>query len=269
MSRSTRPLVGLAALALLVSACGGAASPAPPVDGSQVPVSSEEPVSSEAPMSSDAPPTVAPTAGGMGPDVAGAAAALAELDSYHLRITMTMQGIEDGLFSMFGDGMAMEGTIIFRPTPAADIAISMGVEGQKLDMKYRLIDDKAWVSLGGSWMESTAEDAQSTIDSFAPDKMLGSFSGVGGLAAVGEESRNGVETVHYVASADAVGQSLGSSIGLPDATWSMDFWVAKDAGYAVSYAVLGEGAGGSFGMTLDVTDINSPANTVEAPTVGG
>jgi hypothetical protein len=270
MSSWTRPLAGLALLALVVGACGGAASPAPPTQGSGAPVTSEAPTPSDtAPPATDAPATVAPTPGGQGADIGGAAAALAGLDSYHLAIVMKMEGLESSTFSMFGDGLEMEGTIIFRPTQAADIAISMGAEGQKLEMGYRLIGDKAWVSLGDAWMESPAEDAQKTIDSFAADKMLGSFASVGGLTAVGEETRNGVETVHYSAPADVVGQALGTSIGLADATWSMDFWVAKDAGYAVAYAVVGKGASGSFEMTLDVTDINNPANAVEEPTVGG
>jgi hypothetical protein len=37
----------------------------------------------------------------------------------------------------------------------------------------------------------------------------------------------------------------------------------------VSYAIVGEGSSGSFEMTLDVTDINSPANVVEPPPAGG
>ncbi len=267
MSSWTRALAGLAALAIAIAACGGAASQAPSPGQSGAPVTSAAP-GTAAP--SDAGPTAAvpsaaPTAGGQVPNISGAAAGLAGLDSYHLRTVMKMQGLTDSMFSMFGDGLLMEGTIVFRPTRAADITISMGKEAQKLEMGYRLLGEKAWVSLGGAWTESTAADAQKTIDSFAADKMLGSFAGVSGLTAVGEETKNGVATVHYSAPADVVGTALGSSIGLPGATWSMDFWVAKDAGYAVSYAVIGKSASGSFEMTLDVSDINSPANKVEAP----
>jgi hypothetical protein len=220
------------------------------------------------PAQSIVPATAAPTAGGAGPDVGGAAAALSDLDSYHLRTVMKMQGLEESLFSAFGDGLEMEGTIIFRPTRAADITMSMAVEGQKTDLGYRVIGDQAWISLGGSWMETPAEDAASVIDSLAADKMLGSFSGVSGLAPVGEETRNGVATVHYAASGASLSGILGSSTGLPNATWTVAFWVAKDAGYAVGYAVVGKSADGSFEMTLDITDINSPANKVEPPPAG-
>jgi hypothetical protein len=268
MTSWTRPLAGLAALSLVLAACGGSASPAPATGGTSAPSTSAP--STGAPAPSEVAPTIAPTTGSEGPDLAGAAAALSGLDSYHLRTVMKMQGLKDSIFSFFGDGLEMEGTIIFRPTRAADISISMGTEAQKTIMGYRLIGDEAWISLGDSWMASTAEDAQSTIDSFAPDKMLGSFAGVSGLAAVGEETKNGVATIHYTAPGDVIAASLGNSIGLTDATWSMDLWVAKDAGYAVGYAVVGKGASGSFEMTLDVSRINDPGNNVEKPAnVGG
>jgi hypothetical protein len=268
MSSWTRPLAGLTALALALAACGGAASPAPQAGGTSAP-GTAAPVTSEVPAATDAAPTVAPTAAGQGPDVSSAAAALADLDSYHLKTVMKMKGMEDSLFSAFGDALEMEGTIIFRPTQAADLTISMGTEAQKTAMGYRLIGDKAWVSLGDSWIESSADDAQSMIDSFAPAKMLGSFSGMSGLTAVGEETRNGVDTVHYTASGNDVGAAVGDSIGLPGADWTVDLWVAKDAGYAVGYAVTGKSSTGSFDMTLDVTDINNPSNAVQPPPAGG
>ncbi len=264
MSRCTRPLVGLAALVIAIAACGGGASPAAPTTSSTAPGATDAPATSE-PAS-----TVAPTEdAAAGPDIGGAAAALADLNSYHLAITMTMQGLESSMFAAFGDGLTMEGTVIFEPVKAADMTMSMGTAEQKLDVGYRVIGDKAWVSLGTGWIETPAEDAQKTIDSLAPEKMLGSFSGLTGLTPVGEETKNGVETVHYTASGEELGAMMGSSLGLPDAEWTVDFWVAKDGGYAVSYAIVGTGSNGSFEMTLDVTEINNPANAVEPPPAGG
>ena len=268
MSSWTRPFAVLAVIALALGACGGGSSQPPSSQGAGSPAASGAPAS-VAPAPSDGAATAAPTTTAQGPDISGAAAALADLDSYHLKTVMKMKGMEDSLFSAFGDGMEMEGTIIFRPTPAADLAISMGTTAQKLVMGYRLIGDKAWVSLGDTWTETSADDAQTTLDSFAPEKMLGSFSGMPGLTAVGEETRNGVETVHYSASGDAIGAAIGNSLGLPGAAWTVDFWVAKDAGYAVGYAIVGKNDTGSFEMTLDVSDINSPSNSVEPPPAGG
>lgn len=260
MSSRARSLAGLAIIALVVGACGGGASASPSTAGSSAPGASS------APAASDAPATAAPTSAGQGPDLGGAAAALADLDSYHLKTVMTMKGMEDSLFAAFGDGLEMEGTIVFKPEQAADLTISMGTAAQKLEMGYRLLGDKAWISLGGdTWTETAAADAKTTIEGFAPAKLLGSFSGMTGLTAVGDESKNGVDTVHYQASGSAVGEAVGNSIGLPGADWTVDLWVAKDAGYAVGYAIVGTSDAGSFGMTLDVSDINSPSNIVEAP----
>ncbi len=260
MSSRARSLAGLAVIALVVGSCGGGATASPSTEGSSAPGASS------APAASDVPASAAPTSAGQGPDLSGAAAALADLDSYHLKTVMTMQGMEDSLFAAFGDGLQLEGTIIFKPEQAADLTISMGTAAQKLAMGYRLLGDKAWISLGSdTWTETTAEDAKTTIEGFAPAKMLGSFSGMTGLTAVGEESKNGVDTVHYQASGSAIGDAVGNSIGLPGADWTVDLWVAKDAGYAVGYAIVGKSDAGSFGMTLDVSDINSPSNTVVAP----
>jgi hypothetical protein len=273
MSSWTRPFAVLVVIALALGACGGGSSQSPSSQGTGSPAASGAPASaapaSAAPAPSEGAATAAPTTNAQGPNIGGAAAALANLDSYHLKTVMKMKGMTDSLFSAFGDGMEMEGTIIFRPTQAADIAISMGTEAQKLAMGYRLIGDKAWISLGDTWTETSAADAQKTLDGFAPEKMLGSFAGMPGLTAVGDETRNGVETVHYSASGDAIGSAIGDSIGLPGADWTVDFWVAKDAGYAVGYAIAGKNATGSFDMTLDVSDINSPSNSVEPPPAGG
>jgi hypothetical protein len=260
MSSWTRLRVGCAALVVVIAACGGGgASPAAPTDGAATPPATQ------APASTDAAATAAPTDAGAAPNIGGAAAALADLESYHLKITMKMDGVESSMFSAFGDGLTMEGTVIFKPVRAADITMSTGTAAQPMDIGYRVIGDKAWVSLGDAWMATPAEDAQATIESLAPEKLLGSFSSVPGLVPVGDETRNGVATTHYQASGPDIGAMMGSSLGLPDATWTVDFWVAKDGGYAVGYSVVGESATGSFEMTLDVSEIDNPANTVEPP----
>ena len=92
MSSWSRPLAGLAALALAIAACGGAASQAPSPGASGAPATSTAPGT---PAASDATPTAAPAAAtpttpGQGPNIGGAAAALAGLDSYHLRTVMKM-----------------------------------------------------------------------------------------------------------------------------------------------------------------------------------
>jgi hypothetical protein len=259
MIKWLRPLAGLVVLVLMVAACGGggSASPAASAEGSAPPAATDAPAT-EAPPAGET-----PAAGG--PDVAGAAAALSDLESYHLKLAMRLQGVEDGTFAAFGDGLTMEGTVIFKPVRAADITMAMGTAEQPLDMGYRVIGDQAWISMGGSWMETPADDAQQTIDSLAPEKLVSGFGSIPGLATVGDETKNGVATTHYSASGDALGVELNDVFGLADATWTVDFWVAKDGGYAVAYSVLGQGSTGLFEMTLDVSGINDPSNVVEPP----
>jgi hypothetical protein len=261
MIKWSRPLVGLATLVLIAAACGGGASgsPAATAEGSAPPAATDAPATG-APSA-----TETPAAGGDGPDVAGAAAALADLESYDLKITMRMEGVEESMFAAFGDGLTMEGTVIFKPVRAADITMSMGTADQPMDIGYKVIGDQAWVSLGDAWIETPADDAQQTIDSLAPEKLVTGFGTIPGLDTVGDETRNGVATTHYRASGDDLAAMLGDTLGLTDATWTVDFWVAKDGGYAVGYSVTGQGTTGLFEMTLDVSGINDPSNAVEPP----
>lgn len=266
MSRWIRPLAGLAVLAIAVAACGGSASQAPSTPGS----SAAPGATATAPAATDAAVTPAPSTAEGAPNITTGAAALADLDSYKMKITMAMAGLESSLFSAFGDGMTLDSTIVMKPTKAADMKVSMGKADQKLEVGYRLIGDKAWINLGGdSWMESTAADAEKTVDSFAPGKMFGGFSNMAGMNAVGDETKNGVASTHYTASGTAVADALNTQLGLKDGTWTVDYWVAKDGGFPVAYVVEGKGSdSAAFSMALEISDINNPSNTIEAPTVG-
>lgn len=264
MSRLARPLTAFAALALLLGACGGGSSPAASSASSPEPGATPTSPAATSPAATDA-ATAAPTAAGGVPDITTGAAALANLDSYHMKITMAMNGLDNTTFAAFGDGLAMDATIVTKPEKAVDMTVSMGTTGQKLEMGYRVVGDKAWVNLG-SWMEASAEDAASTIDSFSPEKMFGGFSSLSGLNAVGDETRSGVATTHYTATGSAVTSELNDTFGLENGAWTVDYWVAKDGGYPIAYTVEGKGSNDAwFSMSLEVSDINSPSNAVEEP----
>lgn len=264
MSSWTRPVAGLAALAIAIAACGGSATPAASTQATSAPGTSQ-PAASEATASTAPEATAVPTTGGTGGGVAGAASSLANLDSYHLKMALATTGMQDSMFSAFGDGFLVDLTQINLPAKAADVSISMGTAASKMTLGYRLVGDKAWMRIGDSWTPSTAAEVQSSLDSFAPDKLFGGFEGVSGVTPAGDETKNGVHTTHYTVASAAVADAVGSSIGLPNATWTVDFWMAKDGGYPIAYSVVGKGATGSFSMTLDVTDINSSSNKVDAP----
>ncbi len=84
--------------------------------------------------------------------------------------------------------------------------------------------------------------------------------------AVGEEQHNGMATVHYQADASIM-STYGSMLGVTGGTWSADVWLAKDGGYPVGVSIKSTGGSATFEMTLDITNINDPANKVEAPKV--
>ena len=123
------------------------------------------------------------------------------------------------------------------------------------------------MNLGGdSWMAAPAEDAASTIDSLKPDKMLKGYA-TSDMSKVGEEDKNGIPSVHYQSTMDP---GVGSMLGLPTATWTIDTWLAKDGGFPVSALIVAEGkneAGeaGTFSVSVDVTGVNDPNLKIEAP----
>lgn len=257
MSRSTRLLPGFAALALLLVACGGGSSPAP--DGATA-----QPGSTATAPAATQTETAAPTDAGTVPDITTGAAALADLDSYHMTVTMAMAGVDSSLYAGFGDGLVMDATVVTEPVKAVDMTVSMGAADQKLEMGYRVIGDKAWMNLG-SWVEAPTEDAEEMIDGFSPEKMFGNFS-VTGLNAVGDETKNGISTTHYAATGTEYAADLNEMFGIANGTWAVDYWVAKEGGYPVAYTVEGKGTNGaSFLLALDISDINSPSNVVEPP----
>ena len=91
---------------------------------------------------------------------------------------------------------------------------------------------------------------------------MSGFGSADSMQVVGDETRNGISATHYKGDAPA---SIGSMFGLPDGTWTMEAWIAKDGGYLVSSAVTGQATDGKFTMSVDISDLDSPDNKVEAP----
>ena len=153
---------------------------------------------------------------------------------------------------------------IVKPAIAMDMTMSTkDATGTQTAFGYRIIGDKAFISLGpDAWMETSAADAQSTVDSFKPENFMTNFGSLDQMQAVGDETKNGVATTHYKGTAPT---SVGSMFGLPTGTWTMEAWVAKDGGYLVSSALVGEATDGKFTMSVDISDLDSPNNTVEPP----
>jgi hypothetical protein len=251
MTRPSRSIL-LVSVALVLGACGGGA---------------------QATSAPTAGPTTAPTAtpaapatdaGGAGAGVGGAVTALADLASYRFSMRIAAEGKGEFLMVTSGGSMSIAGTVIIRPERAMDITVTTGdASGAAASFAYRIIGTKAYMNLGADqWVETPESDAAKTIDSFKPEALMAGFGSLDGMQAVGDEDRGGVATTHYKGAAPAI---VAGTFGLPNGTWTMEAWVARDGGRLVSSSLVGEAPDGKFSMTMDITDVDSPANTVETP----
>jgi len=253
MTRTRWTTVTVLATTLLVAACGGGGGP------------TSAPGATGAAATPGAAGTAAPASQGTGgTGIGGAVTALEDLSSYKFAMTMAAEGSATFALVEAGGSMTIAGTVILEPEIAMDMAISTkNAAGAETVLGYRIVDGKAYVSLGpDSWIETDASDAQSTVESFKPETFMAGFSSVPNMKAVGDEDKNGVPTTHYKGDAPP---SVGSMFGLPTGTWTIDVWVAKEGGYLVSSVLTGESSDGKFTMSLDVSDFDSPDNKVEAP----
>jgi hypothetical protein len=245
----------IAVLALVAGACGSStASTSPGATSGQ----------SIGPADTSGP---AATGDQGGTSLSGAAANLADLTSYRFRMTLAGSSF-DALLTAFGDTSAdivpftISGTIVNSPAAATDAksAIRHIIEVGGYD--YIEQDD-------GSYVQTQVAGA-GLISGFTPQALYANAidaSADTGYSLVGTETKNTVPADHYQASAAYLAQ-YGSILGVANATWSADAWLAKDGGYPVSISIVAKAADGStaYEMSFDLTNVNDPANKVTAPT---
>jgi len=255
--QGSRSLVLLAGIALAVSACGGgSATTGPSTSGGN----GESSAPSATSVSSAGPTETT------GPSLSGAAGALAGLNSYRFTMTLAGGAVSDTLSNLPGPGSGgngpfdLSGTFILTPAKAADVTVAGALH---------------IVSVGGSDYQDpgitgsfTKTDTTGIIDSLSPAvafASLASFSG--GFDAVGSETKNGVDTVHFQAGSSALAE-LASVASVKDATWTADIWVATDGGYPASVDIEAKASDNSiaYEIRFDLTNVNDPANSVTAPT---
>jgi hypothetical protein len=191
----------------------------------------------------------------------GLAANLAKLDSYKFKETMSGSSFGAGASADNG-GATISGTVINKP----DHRMLVIFEGTQ----SITVGDHSWMSPDGtSWI-----DTGSTSTSFAgllPDQLYSTYfdAFASDYQAAGNGTQNGVACIHYKGNSTLNG--LYSALAGVNASFSTDLWIAQDGGYPVKavLAISGSsgGQGGSFGYSLDITDVNSASNKVEAPSV--
>jgi hypothetical protein len=245
----TPRLVGALALAMGVAiAFGGCSS------GS----TSSNPSANDNPQATPSNPADADgtPAGGSDAGVIGAADKLSSIQSF--KFTMTMKG---GSFGSLLGSKPVTGTIVESPDKAA----YMSVPGMKMEVIE--CGGKSYVKYLGSWVESKDSSSTSMVDNLSPEKMFGSYLGsdvAGGYKLVGNEQKNGVAAAHFSGDASLMAE-YGSMLGVTGGTWTADVWIASDGGYPISMKLAGTGGSSDFLFTMDVTNVNDPANVVVAP----
>jgi hypothetical protein len=234
-------LIGVLSIAALaLAACGGGTSSAAPTDVAPTTAPTEA-AGTTAPTEAAPSPSASSAIALPSFDLSDLVTNLDNVDSYRLTITT-------------GGEVQYSGIVVTKPELARDV--TMG------DQRFVVIGDEVWMGAAGSdaLTPAPAGMAEALLSTFDPVLLVGAFASPGamaGAAEVGSEEKNGVSATHYRIDS---GSLVGTLASMPPDS-SIDVWIADD-GYLVSLAVTGM-AEGEF--TLDVTDVNDPANVVERP----
>lgn len=205
---------------------------------------------------------------GSGTGISGAADNFASISSYKFSMTLaggtwgSMLSSLGGAGASGGGAMTISGTVVSKPAAASDVTMS--------GFHIIQIGGFDYLDMGtGSFIKS-ASSSSSMADAFSPSKMFSQYVGVSdanGYNKVGSETKNGVDTDHYQASAAAL-TGYASLAGVANATWTVDVWIAKTGGYPVSLAMVAKASDNSlaYEILFDITNVNDPANSITAPT---
>lgn len=246
-NRTTRGLVAASlALALVVAACGSSTKPGIPV-----------PVSGNSNNGGN-------NAGGSGSLMSGLASNLDTLDSYQFSWQIT--SASTGASAADTGSFETTGTVVNKPTLAYKVN-DLGM------MQIIVIGNQGWISMdnGSTWMASSDySNGSSDLSSLLPDSMYGSDfdSNAADFKVAGEETKNGVDCIHYTDNTD-LGLG-GAALGIAG-NFTADLWVAKSGNYPVSgfygYSASAGGQSGSWSYSFEITHVNdAAANAITAPT---
>jgi len=238
-------------IALIFAACGGATTPSVGAAASVATASASaapSSVPSEPPAPSQVASEAAPSIGAIPSfDLGELAASLKGVDSYRVKIDI-------------GGGQTYAGVVVTKPVLSRDLLIGTGPSATHIVV----VGDLTWIGQGsGPLAPAPAEMTGPMLGFFDPAVLLGVFAkaSLASSQDLGTETKNGVNSHHYKSNASLLG---GGTLGLPAGS-SIEFWTAVDGGYLVSYAATGFGGVAGGDMTINVTNVNDPANKVKAP----
>jgi len=270
--------------ALVLSACGGGASPAPSggaqsaaTEAGSKPVEKPAAKPTQPPAEKPAAAKVEATATPEEFQLDNVTAGLGELNSYKAAFTMTFEGKDNGQPKT--STLAFTEEFIKDPPAKRTVVTGLGgmlggdtgtpVPGQSTGIESIEVGGKQYSKMGDICAQVTAESGPQANTMMDPNSIIG---GVRGAQRVGNETVNGVPTVHYkldVSSLATVGYLNGNG----------DVWVADPGNYVVKYVFQATGTDkflggsstseGTVKWDYEVSDVNQPIEIKAPENCGG
>jgi hypothetical protein len=282
MKKLTPIIIAVMTGALLLSACGGGAAPAPsgganpaPTEAPKQPAASttEKPaVARPTPPPADTPASGTDNTDAI--DLSNVTSGLESLNSYETEFTMTFEGKDDA-------GQPKTSTMSFKEefvkSPAAKRTTingfgamlggatgATGATGADANIMQTIeVGGKQYFQLGTICTQSTSDTGPQASSQFNPSDLIG---GLRGAQLVGTETVNGVPTSHY--KSDVKGMD---ALGYVNAQG--EFWVAQPGDFVVKYLFEATGKDkflgnstneGKIKWVYEVKNVNQPID-IQAP----
>jgi hypothetical protein len=145
-----------------------------------------------------------------------------------------------------------------------------GLPGGAASLNVIIIGNDAWVDPGtGTYIAQPggASTYGPVLQQLSPENLLQRVpaGGMAGAQRVGEEDRNGVPTIHYLAEGSS-SPEMAAELG-PDSV--VHLWVATDGGHMVALEMQGttevQGVDTDIVMSMDISRINDPTIEIRPP----
>ena len=245
--RAALPGALLVIATLLIAACGGAAT--------ATPTPTPEAVGEVTP----------PPAGEVTPPPAGEATPPVALPTFDLgALTGGLPGVDSYRTETSVSGVKQYESVVVK-APVLSKSITVYDDGGTVSQRLVVIGDEAWAADGADGafdaLPGGTQMATAMLMAFDPALMLGGFAAVDWAQAasnLGVEEKNGVQAHHVKIDSTSF---AGAAAAMPPGA-AIEAWVAE-AGYLVAWEMSGFPDDANF--SIQVTNVNDPANKVERP----
>jgi hypothetical protein len=280
MKKLTPIIIVVMTAALVLSACGGGAAPAPSGGAKPAPTEAARQPASKAtakPVEQPAQPPVDTPEGGTNKnttdaiDLKDVTSGLESLNSYQSTFTMSFEGKDDSGQPKTGTMSFMEEFVKNPPAKRTTIngfgAMLGGATGatgsDQSVMQTIQVGGKEYFQMGTMCTQSTSKEGPQANATFNPSDVMG---GIRGAQLVGTETINGVPAAHYKSDVKGL-----ETLGYLNAQG--EFWIAQPGDFVVKYVFEATGkdqfmgnsnTDGTIKWVYEVKQINQPID-IQAP----